>query len=95
MKKLDVFTDKIYSLHQRDIVNFFECVYNDSQFRHRSITVGNCWEEEDKKNPLMKTIYVEFQSWKTGSKEGEPFVWKSYRAKSFACNGMSINKKSI
>jgi hypothetical protein len=87
MSKIIDFNDSFYVLHQKDISNFFRMLYGEKKFQHKTIFVGNCYEEE-KKRTLMKTVFVEFRVYATKHKPGdtgELFVWKTYREKSFSC----------
>jgi len=90
------FSDSFNTLNARDAANFFSSIVC-REFLHKTVFVGNTWEEEEKGNPLMKTVFIEFRVFNngTGKKKdmtGTKYVWRSYRAKSFTCTNSSIRK---
>lgn len=91
------FDDKsFYTLNARDTANFFSSIVC-REFLHKTIFVGSSWEEPEKNNPLMKTVFIEFKVFHNGKGKnkdmnGTKYVWQSYRAKCFTCTHNSIKK---
>ena len=87
----------------RDLMKFFSMLYSDSDFKNKTIFIGNFDYTDDKETPSMVTATIRFQVFSKddlkgkGSRVGTTYEWVSYRAKSFACinSGFRLVKNNL
>ena len=84
---------EIAQADQRDLMRFMSMVQEDSRFKNNGrVFVNKLTQLDDDKIKTMKTVYINFQFFKTKDKMGKSFIWTSYRAKDFSCSNSSISE---
>ena len=93
MNGIDFNESAFLDADRKDIMRFVSSVAKDARFKNMcKIWAGSIAEFPDEKNPAMTTVQIRFQATKPKERQGKPFIWETYRAKSHACSNSSISE---